>query len=153
LKKDESRRIAIKEIDNGMLPSDWRERTMSGRPVMPRGAYDPGSALRNILFQERLDPQLKVRNHLLRRLDWSWRLREDPRFLNQPLSTLGTREAILVGRARFQSGDAKTLADDPSTLVRVVLQSGPDDTSWPGTAGQWTRDTFVRAILPLHPQP
>lgn len=152
LKKDEDRRIEIKEIDNGMLPSDWRERAASGRPITTRGTYDPGVALRNILFHERLDPQLKIRNHVLRRLDWSWRLREDPRFLNQPLSTLGTREAILVARARFQSGDAKALADDPSTLVRVVLQSGPDDKTWPGSAGRWARDTFVRVILPLRPQ-
>jgi hypothetical protein len=153
LKKGEPRRIEIKEIDNGLLPGDWRDRPDPDRPVTPRGTYDPGAALKNVLFHERLDDSLKTRNHLLRRLDWSWRLRDDPRLFHVPLSTLGTREAILVGRAKFQSADAKAIDADPATQARVTLQSSPDDASWPGTAGHWARDTFVRAIVPVRPQP
>jgi hypothetical protein len=151
LKNGELRRIEIKEIDNGILPSDWLERAGRDRPETPRGTYDPGAALKHLLFHERLDPPLKIRNHLLRRLDWSWRLRDDPRVVNKPLSSLGTQEAILVGRAKFQAGDAKTVANDPRTMVRVEL--APDDAAWPGAAGRWSRDTYVRALLPLRPQP
>ncbi len=154
LKKGESRRIEIREIDNGMLPSEWRDKPEPGRPVTARGVYDPGAALKNILFHERLDPTLKVGNHLLRRLDWSWRLRDDPRVVNVPLSVLGVREAILVGRARLRQGDAKTMLDDSAAAVRVTLETEPEDANvWPGRNGRLTVDTYVRAVFPLRPQP
>ncbi len=151
LKKGANRRIEIREIDNGMLPSDWRDKTDPHRPVTPHGVYDPGIALKNILFHERLDPTLKVRNHLLRRLDWSWRLRDDPRVLNVPLSVLGTREAILVGRAKFEQGDARALSTGWTSLSLGTTRH--DTKTWPGTNGRLARDVYVRAILPVRPQP
>jgi len=140
-------RIEIKATDNGMLPGEWRDKTDADRPLTPHGVYDPGFALRSIMFHERLDPNLRIGNHLFRRLDWSWRLRDDPRVINVPLSTLGVREAILVGY-----GPTETAYDNLLDRPQLTLRQG-DRTLGPAAGGKLKRDMYVRAILALRPAP
>lgn len=142
LKKGQTRKIEIRETDNGQIPSDWKNWRDANRPEWALGKYDPGVALRNILFHERLDPTLKVRNHLFRRLDWSWRLRDDPRMVNVPLASLGTQEAILVGRAKLEEGPLEV----SNSAVNVILDRDG------GVSGRLARDVYVRAIIPMKPK-
>jgi hypothetical protein len=144
--KQGTTRIEIKATDNGMLPGEWRDKTDERAPS-PHGVYDPGFALRSIMFHERLDPNLRIGNHLFRRLDWSWRLRDDPRVINVPLSTLGVREAILVGY-----GPTETAYDNLPARPQLTLRQG-DRALGPAARGKLKRDTYVRAALALRPAP
>lgn len=147
LKAGQKTPIAIKEIENGLLPGEWRDKPDPGRPMTSRGEYNPCQTLRNIMFHERLDTRLAKSNHLFRPLDWSWRLRDDPRVVNVPITTLGTREAILVARAKFVAGDAAKLATDGASPLPTVLNVGE------GPEGLLSQDTYVRVIVPMRPQP
>lgn len=147
LKAGQKVSIAIKEIENGLLPGEWRDKPDLGRPATSRGDYNPCRALRNIMFHERLDGRLAKSNHLFRPLDWSWRLRDDPRVVNVPISSLGTREAILIARAKFALGDAAKLAADSASPLPTVLNV--DDRP----EGLLSQDTYVRVIVPMRPQP
>ena len=132
--------VAIFEGANGILATDWRD-TADLRPTTSLGRYDPLTPLRSILFRERLDPQLERKNHLFRTLDWSWRLRDDPRLISAGIESLGVREAILVARTAFRKTTAPP-AEAPTMLVVT-----------PTEAESISQDTVVRAIVPLRPKP
>jgi hypothetical protein len=142
LKSGEKHPIAIREIENGILPSEWKEQSSATAPTHAAGTYDPSAPLRFLLFHERLDPQLQRHNHSFRDLDWSWRLREDPRVINVPLSALGVREAILIAR--------RAAGGEPALEPWLRPAGLPDASPLPYSA---TRDTYERFVLPLRPQP
>jgi hypothetical protein len=136
--------VAIAEIDNGILPSDWRDRSDADRPVTSQAPYDPLTPLRGILFHERFDSQLERKNHLFRSLDWSRRLRDDPRMVNISIQSLGVREAILVARAGFRKG-----TEQPVEAPTVLVLSPADAAVKEATIAQ---DTYLRAIVPVQPK-
>ena len=137
-------KVAIAEIDNGILPSDWRDHVDADRPETSLGRYDPLTPLRGILFHDRLDSQLERKNHLFRSLDWSRRLRDDPRVVNIGIESLGDREAILVARAGFTKSTDQPAAA-PTTLVLT-----PADAAVTGAV--IAQDTYLRAVVPLLPR-
>lgn len=134
-------KIEIRASEVGMMPGEWRVSFEADLPGAAPGRFHPGLALWNILFYDRFNPDQRVGNHLFRRLDWSWRLRDDPRVVNVPLSSLGVREAILVGRSR--DGSAELFEIDADDAPPVPLAVGP----------RLASETYVRAVLPLRPQP
>ena len=137
--------VAISEIGNGISPSDWRDHVDADRPETSLGRYDPLTPLRGILFHERFDSQLERKNHLFRSLDWSRRLRDDPRVVNIAIESLGDREAILVVRAGFTKS-----AEQPAEAPTILLLSPADDAVKEATIAQ---DTVLRAVVPLKPRP
>jgi hypothetical protein len=137
--------VAILEIDSGIRPAGWRDRPDPDRPETSLGRYDPLTPLRGILFHERLDSQLERKNYLFRSLDWSRRLRDDPRVVNIGIESLGVREAILVARAGFTKS-----SEQPAAAPTTLLLTPADDAVKEAVIAQ---DTYLRAIVPLHPQP
>jgi hypothetical protein len=152
--------VSIREIDNGILPGEWRDRTDADRPETAQGRYDPGRPLRSLLFHERFDPSLQRHNHLFRKLDWSWRLTDDPRVAGVSVTSLGTREAILVGRAaRFDTHSIQRHFQWPAPSVAQPTSLDPIHPIQCmgkviyGPERRISQDTYVRAIVPLRPQP
>jgi hypothetical protein len=132
---------------------DWLQGTVAGegRPPTGQGVYDPNPIVRQLLLFERLDTSNSRTNHSLRRLDFSWRLAEEP-----PAGIVDrrTREAILVGRVRFQNGNAETLTADTSQplATKLWLDKLPESGQGrPNLVGTLHQDTFVRMILPVRP--
>jgi hypothetical protein len=123
------------------------------RPPTGQGKYDPTAIVKEMLFFERLDNSKSQSNHSLRRFDFSWRLSEDSNAVGDRRSRL--REAILVGRARFQDGNAETLTSSSSSqpvATKLWLGDLPESgRGRPTLAGTLHQDTFVRVILPVRP--
>jgi hypothetical protein len=137
--------VAISEIGNGISPSDWRDHVDADRPETSLGRYDPLTPLRGILFHERFDSQLERKNHLFRSLDWSRRLRDDPRVVNIDIASLGDREAILIARAGFTKSTLQ-----PAEAPTILMLSPADEAVQEAAIAQ---DTVLRAVVPLRPRP
>jgi hypothetical protein len=108
---------------------------------------DPTLLVKQLLFNERYDLQGTVRNHLLRPLDLSWRVHEEPRD-----TTRRTREAILFGRVAYANGKADALMRSTTAPLPTKLWLGefPDrERSFPSAPGDMNQDSYVRVILPL----
>ncbi len=131
--------------------TEWL-RGVDAKEAAPRvWATDPTDLVKRILFTESLDPQSNVRNHLLRALDQSWRIQDEPRG-DTDRRTRPTREAILFGRVRHVNGAADALMRDAGTplATKLWLQDTPDTgKALPITTGQMNQDTYVRVFLPL----
>ena len=119
-------------------------------PLEPRvGNSQPISVVKQLLFHERSDVQNSGRNHLLRPLDFGWRLTEAPPGIDHNF-----REAILFARVRFISGAAQSLTDDAQNPLPTKLWIGdlPDPGKRrPALDGILNQDTFIRVILPVRP--
>jgi hypothetical protein len=112
-------------------------------------AADPTELVKQILFTEAVDPQGIVRNHLLRPLDQSWRLQEEPRDSDRP-----TREAILFGRVKYVNGSADALMRDAKAPLPTKLWIGDTPETgkaWPDAPGNMNQDTYIRVSLALRP--
>ena len=112
------------------------------------GQYDATRVIKEILFQEKVDAGANNRNHALRHLDLSWRLREDQE------SHGGLREVILYGRVARQRGAAETLtaakdAPPPALLWLGAIPGQTQDNRRPSLEGTMVQDTYVRAIIPV----
>lgn len=117
------------------------------------GAYNPGSIVRKILFNDKVDQSNTSRNHALRPLDLSWRLPQEPLALGRRDQRV--REAILVARVKFALGDARALSTDVNQPLptQLWLDRLPGDPSGPSPlSGVLAQDTFVRVILPVKPK-
>jgi hypothetical protein len=79
-----------------------------------------------------------------------WRITEEPRGQRDTR----TREAILIGRVRYPTGSAETMAADSNKPLPTKLWLGDLPTSGgprPTLSGQLNQDTYVRVILPVRP--
>ncbi len=113
--------------------------------MLASGFYDPGSVLKELLFQEKAD-QGRSRNHSQRMLDLSWRL-DDWRSRN-----VEVREVILVARLGRARGQAQALADadDPKLPTHLWLGAIPGgDQPRPDPGAHLVQDTYIRVILPV----
>ena len=112
---------------------------------------DPAALVKTILFHEKIDTQHSLRNHLLRPLDLGWRLRAERRDVQ---GHRGVREAILFARVRSLSGKGEALTTDANTPLPTKLWLGdlpePGKTR-PELLGDLNQETYIRALLPVHP--
>jgi hypothetical protein len=132
----------------------WAERDARGadalNPDFGRDAatafYDPTRLIKEILFQEKVDVGANNRNHAVRHLDLSWRLREDEEGHG------GVREVILFGRVARQRGAAEALTAStdapPAGALWIGAIPGGKEDRRPTLEGTMVQDTYVRAIIP-----
>ena len=133
--------------------SEWEAGGKDGdRLQTAQGLYNPSSLLRKTQFNERLlDNANTSRNHALRLLDLSWRLREEPLAIRDT----SIREAILVARVKFTTGSAEALTRDANQPLPTNLWLGDLPSAnkvRPPLAGLMAQDTFVRILLPVRPK-
>jgi hypothetical protein len=107
--------------------------------------------VKQMLFHDFIDGGHVQRNHLLRPLDFGWRI--DDRFFGQ--NDRRTREVILFARVRPKVDAAETLTIDPKNPLPTKLWLGdlPDQEKKPRPAlsGQLNQDTYIRVLLPVRP--
>ncbi|GEM_PF-6709654 len=135
--------------------TDWLAAGKDGeRPQTAQGLYNPSALLRQLQFNDRFEANNNnnARNHALRQLDLSWRLREEPVMFQREF---GMREAILVARVKFVAGAAEALTADPNHPLPTNLWLGDlpgEKKTRPALAGILAQDTFVRILLPVKPK-
>jgi hypothetical protein len=136
---------AAKEFDT------WA--TLGGDAQEPRAwSSNPTNLMKRILFQERVDTQHVVRNHLLRPLDVGWRIQDEPGGIAVDRRT---REAILFARVRFASGPAEELTKDSQTPLPTKIWLGriPGDGETPlKLSGHLNQETYIRVFLSVEPE-
>jgi hypothetical protein len=124
---------------------------MEGGGSEPRvGMFNPIPTIKHLAFHERSDVANVGRNHLLRPLDFGWRVTEAP----PGNANLRTREAILFARVKFVSGNAQSLSTDTTNPLPTRLWLGDLPNSGrpcPSLDGVLNQDTFIRVILPIRP--
>jgi hypothetical protein len=126
-----------KQADEGQEPRAWTS--------------NPTNLMKRILFQERVDTQHVVRNHLLRPIDVGWRIQDEQDGLS---ADRRTREAILFARVRFASGPGEELTKDSQTPLPTKIWLGgiPEDgKTRPELIGHLNQDTYIRVFLPVQP--
>ncbi len=141
------------EANQAKLPREWSSEVAlnMSRPSTSQGMYDPTGIVKQLLFQEQLDPTRALANHSYRRLDLSWRLYDEP---PRGLVDRRTREAILVARVPLRTGPAQNIIADPGAPLPTLLWLGDLPESGrerPGLAGTMNQDTVVRILLPVRP--
>jgi hypothetical protein len=124
---------------------DWSVRGSDA--ASSAGSYDPTMLMKEILFREKVDTGGTRRNHALRHLDLSWRLKEDE-------GQATVREVILFGRVARRSGPAQELAEATDIPLSSAFWLGglPGEGARPALSGTLTQDTYIRAILPARLQ-
>ncbi len=141
------------ELGQGKKISEWAPAGKDGNRLQTaQGApYNPSPLMRQIQFNEAVNVANTSRNHALRPLDLSWRIRSE----NDLAKERGVREAILVGRVKFAVGAAESLTGDVNNPLPTNLWLGdlpaPNKTR-PALVGVLAQDTFVRVLLPLKPK-
>ncbi|MCI0683832.1 MAG: hypothetical protein L0Y71_17135 [Gemmataceae bacterium] len=153
LAKGVERPISFEAREGQGIRDDWAQSQRDGpRLQTAQGVYNPSPLLRQIQFNERVDHANTSRNHAFRALDLSWRIKDDPLGLVRDRSI---REAILVGRVKFVTGQAENLTADVNQPLPTNLWlhdlPGPNRVR-PRLDGLMAQDTFVRIILPVKPK-
>lgn len=115
----------------------------------------PTRLIKQIFFHEKQDLAMAQRNHMLRNLDLTWRLKDYGGFGKRDDAV---REAILYGKVRFRHGLAQDLAADADDPLPTRLWISNDPAALPGGGssrqdllGNLSQDTYVRVILPVYP--
>jgi hypothetical protein len=119
--------------------------------IAPGAMQDPWPWLRRLLFFESIQQKSNMRNHLLRTLDWSWRVVRDEGMLNKER----VREAVLIARLAAAQGPAQTLQADNDPRLGTLLWLGAlpgSDKTRPELQGNLTQYTIVRVVLPVPPK-
>jgi hypothetical protein len=150
--KGQELKIAL-EHGHAKEMSQWFAAAEDGSRIQTaQGLYNPSNIIRKALFNERVSANVnEIRNHGLRPLDLSWRLKEEP--IGQRDQRL--REAILVARVKFEVGNAETMTTSADSPLPTNLWLGAlpsDGGTRPELAGILAQDTFVRIIIPVKPQ-
>jgi len=144
-------KIAL-EQSHGKEISQWFAAAADGGRIQTaQGLYNPSTVMRKALFNERVSNNVnEIRNHLLRPLDLSWRLKEE----GAGPTEQRIREAIIVARVKFEVGNAETMTASVDAPLPTNLWLGAipgDGGTRPELAGILAQDTFVRIIIPVKP--
>jgi hypothetical protein len=122
--------------------NSWRNSLPRGVQPHPR-AFDARALMTRLLFHDKLTEGSRRRNHTLRHLDQSWRLRD----INHHDSPI--QEAILIGRLPRLEGPAEEVAENKKGVPsRLWLGSLPGEERKP-LSGSMIQDTYVRVFLPV----
>ncbi len=108
------------------------------------GRYEIPNLLKWIAFHELVDDDGKdYRNHLLRPLDLSWRLKKEDRDFRGLV-----HEVILFGRVPLQQGRVPEV----SAPTILKLTAAPQEPPAADFSANLVQHTFVRALLPIRPK-
>ena len=146
---EEPHRISIPANPMTDIRAWATQNPMVNEPQEPRAwSSNPTPLVKQILFHEKFDTQNVGRNHMLRPLDFGWRVDKD----RTDQRDRGTREAILFARVAFISGNAETVTRDHPLPTKLWLGDLPDEgRRRPDLVGLLNQDTFIRVILPVRP--
>lgn len=145
--------IAIK-FNEGMDVRNWFNGNADKDPAPEnRKSHTPTAVVKQILFHEKIDAAHNFRNHLLRPLDFSWRVGEDHAAKK---SDRGLREAILFARVQYLSGNAESLTSSvrnplPTKLWLGDYPKGDPRQSRLSLTGDLSQDTYLRILLRVKP--
>lgn len=145
--------ISIK-FNDGMDVRNWFNGN-ADKDALPenRKSHSPTPVVKQLLFHERIDAAQSLRNHLLRPLDFSWRVGEEHAAKK---SDRGVREAILFARVNYLSGGAEALTGDlrnplPTKLWLGDFPKGDPRQTRPSLTGDLSQDTYLRILLRVKP--
>ncbi|MBI3411437.1 MAG: hypothetical protein HY040_24175 [Planctomycetes bacterium] len=120
-----------------------------------KGTYNPTSLIKQAMFFEVTEKGNSSRNHALRFLDLSWRIKPEARFNDESGSEV-LREAILYARVPFQWGASETVNNSgvaPTSLWLGAIPGQMDRNGnfipQPEMSGTMGQDTYVRILLPV----
>jgi hypothetical protein len=119
-------------------------------------AYRPTPLIKQLFFFDKLHiVGGSTRNHSLRPLDQSWRLKQFPAQLDELSTTV--RTAILVARLARAEGNTYQLhtSNDPHLPTQLWLGALPGDKDAKNKlnlSGTMIQDTYIRIFIPVRPK-
>jgi hypothetical protein len=126
---------------------EWLDNWPENQPDSTPSKLD--RIFKSIFFHDKLSQSASARNHVLRSLDQSGRLRE------RSVRDERVREAILIGRLPRLQGPAEQVANDRGAPSRLWLGSlpglGDKSAMRRPLAGTMTQVTYIRAYLLVEP--